>query len=243
MIENAAAQGTRFRWFERHPQQHDPGSARTRADAGRRASPGSRRCTSLLSGPADLRHPRQGHSWADDSHRPAACYLQRSGRLGAATDRRHFEAGFLVNWPAPPTAAVLLVPIHGQRYLYGDVCSWKTNMPRRASTMSVDRVQNGPRTWAHWRVSFRALGRPIRVIRMAYQFVPNRPYSVSERAGRKIVEIANSVEAVQDGWIYIELINGPFLYRERGTPEEYKGRPRSSDRARLAVGCTKAAPM
>ena len=54
------------------------------------------------------------------------------------------------------------------------------------------------------------------------KFVPNRPYSDPERAGRKIVEIANSVEAVQDGWIYIELINGPFLYRERGTPEEYK---------------------
>ena len=71
------------------------------------------------------------------------------------------------------------------------------------------------------------------------KFVPNRPYSVSERAGRKIVEIANSVEAVQDGWIYIELINGPFLYRERGTPEEYKGRPRSSDRARLAVDARK----
>jgi hypothetical protein len=33
------------------------------------------------------------------------------------------------------------------------------------------------------------------------KFVTNRPYSVSERAGRKIVEIANSVEAVQDGRI------------------------------------------
>ena len=84
------------RWPEQHPQQHDPGSARTRADAGRRASPGSRRCTSILSGPAGPRHPRQGHTWAHDSHRPAACYLQRSGRLGAATDRRHTEAGFLV---------------------------------------------------------------------------------------------------------------------------------------------------
>jgi hypothetical protein len=27
---------------------------------------------------------------------------------------------------------------------------------------------------------------------------------------------------VQDGRIYIELINGPFLYREKGTPDEYK---------------------
>ncbi|WP_308163810.1 hypothetical protein [Bradyrhizobium sp. SRL28] len=37
-----------------------------------------------------------------------------------------------------------------------------------------------------------------------------------------IVEIANSVEAGQEGRIYIELINGPFLFREKGTPEEYK---------------------
>ena len=36
------------------------------------------------------------------------------------------------------------------------------------------------------------------------------------------MEIANSVEVVQDGRIYIELINGPFLFREKGTPDEYK---------------------
>ena len=39
---------------------------------------------------------------------------------------------------------------------------------------------------------------------------------------RKLLEIANNVEVVQDGRIYIELINGPFLYREKGTPAEYK---------------------
>ena len=50
----------------------------------------------------------------------------------------------------------------------------------------------------------------------------NRPYSDPEKAARKVVEIANTVEAVQDGRIYIELINGPFLFREKGTPEEYK---------------------
>ena len=27
---------------------------------------------------------------------------------------------------------------------------------------------------------------------------------------------------MQDGRIYIELINGPFLFREKGTPAEYK---------------------
>ena len=30
------------------------------------------------------------------------------------------------------------------------------------------------------------------------------------------------IVAQQDGKIYIELINGPFLYREKGTPDEYK---------------------
>ena len=52
--------------------------------------------------------------------------------------------------------------------------------------------------------------------------VPNRPYSDPEKAARKVVEIANSVEAGQDGRIHIEKINTPFLYRERGTPNEYK---------------------
>ena len=54
------------------------------------------------------------------------------------------------------------------------------------------------------------------------KFAPNRPYSGPEMAARKLVEIANSVEAVQEGRIYIELINGPFLFREKGTPDEYK---------------------
>ena len=54
------------------------------------------------------------------------------------------------------------------------------------------------------------------------KFAADRPYSDPEKAARKIVEIANSVEVVQDGRIYIEMINGPFLYREKGTPDEYK---------------------
>ena len=50
----------------------------------------------------------------------------------------------------------------------------------------------------------------------------DRPFADQEKAARKLLEIANSVEVVQDGRIYIELINGPFLFREKGTPEEYK---------------------
>jgi hypothetical protein len=40
---------------------------------------------------------------------------------------------------------------------------------------------------------------------------------------------ANAFEPVQDGRIYIEKINEPFLYKLRGTPAEYK--------AGLANGC------
>ena len=54
------------------------------------------------------------------------------------------------------------------------------------------------------------------------KFAADRPYSDPENAARKILEIANSVEAVQDGRIYIELINGPFLFREKGKPDESK---------------------
>jgi hypothetical protein len=56
------------------------------------------------------------------------------------------------------------------------------------------------------------------------KFAANRPFADPETAAHKILEIANSVEAVQDGRIYIEKINAPFLYKERGTPAEYKAR-------------------
>jgi hypothetical protein len=42
-----------------------------------------------------------------------------------------------------------------------------------------------------------------------------------DKAARKLVEIANTVEAVQDGRIHIELINAPFL-QGGGSPAEYK---------------------
>ena len=53
------------------------------------------------------------------------------------------------------------------------------------------------------------------------KFVAERPYSDPEAAARKLLEIANSVEAVQDGRIHIELINGPFLFELKGMPDEY----------------------
>jgi hypothetical protein len=46
------------------------------------------------------------------------------------------------------------------------------------------------------------------------------PYADPEKAARQILEIANAIEPVQ-GRIHIEKINGPFLFRDRGSPAEY----------------------
>ena len=53
------------------------------------------------------------------------------------------------------------------------------------------------------------------------KFINQRPYADPAVAARKLLEIANATEAVQDGRIYIETINGQFLFKEGGTPEEY----------------------
>jgi hypothetical protein len=53
------------------------------------------------------------------------------------------------------------------------------------------------------------------------RFATDRPYSDPEAAARKLVEIANSVKAVQDGRIRIQKINDPFLFQLKGTPAEY----------------------
>jgi hypothetical protein len=53
------------------------------------------------------------------------------------------------------------------------------------------------------------------------KFVGDRPFSDPEVAARKLVEIANAVDAVPDARIYVELVNLPFL-RVGGTPDEYR---------------------
>jgi hypothetical protein len=52
------------------------------------------------------------------------------------------------------------------------------------------------------------------------KFAADRHYSDPEKAARKLVEIANSVEAIQDGRIHVEKINWPFL-KAGGSPDEY----------------------
>ena len=43
------------------------------------------------------------------------------------------------------------------------------------------------------------------------KFVADRPFADPDAAARKLIEIANGIEAVQDGRIYIERVNAPFL--------------------------------
>jgi hypothetical protein len=53
------------------------------------------------------------------------------------------------------------------------------------------------------------------------RFIAARPFADPEAAARKLLEIANSVEPVQDGRIHIEKINWPFLSECKGSPVEY----------------------
>ncbi|MBR1245246.1 hypothetical protein JQ620_34740 [Bradyrhizobium sp. AUGA SZCCT0274] len=54
------------------------------------------------------------------------------------------------------------------------------------------------------------------------KFSTDRSYADPEAAARKLLEIANTVEAIQDGRIHIEKINGPMLFKEGASPTEYK---------------------
>jgi hypothetical protein len=47
-----------------------------------------------------------------------------------------------------------------------------------------------------------------------------RPFADPEAAAIHIMRIARDVDAIQ-GVIYIEKINGPFLFRDKGKPAEY----------------------
>jgi hypothetical protein len=53
------------------------------------------------------------------------------------------------------------------------------------------------------------------------KFVEPNGFTDPDVAARKLVEIANAVEAVQDGRIFIELVNRPFL-DVGGTPDQYR---------------------
>src|ERR1700712_894668 len=77
---------------------------------------------------------------------------------------------------------------------------------------------------------------PVSHLKGQMKFASGRPYADPEAAARKLVEIANSVEAVQDGRIHIELVNGPMLFEHKATPAEYKaGLDRAIERGWLTI--------
>jgi hypothetical protein len=49
----------------------------------------------------------------------------------------------------------------------------------------------------------------------------DRPYSDPDKAARRLLEHAHAFEPIQDGRIYIEKINGPFLFNDKAKPTEY----------------------
>jgi hypothetical protein len=54
------------------------------------------------------------------------------------------------------------------------------------------------------------------------KFIDDRPFADPDKAAWRLMEHARAFDAVQDGRIYIEKINGPFLFGDKGTPAEYK---------------------
>ena len=53
------------------------------------------------------------------------------------------------------------------------------------------------------------------------KFTTDRPFADPEKAARRLMQHARAFEPVQDGRIYIEKLNGPFLFGDNGTPAEY----------------------
>ncbi|MBR1237354.1 hypothetical protein [Bradyrhizobium sp. AUGA SZCCT0182] len=53
------------------------------------------------------------------------------------------------------------------------------------------------------------------------KFTGDSLYSDPETASRRLVEHAQAFEPIQDNPIYIEKINGPFLFGDKATPAEY----------------------
>ena len=73
------------------------------------------------------------------------------------------------------------------------------------------------------------------------KFKVDRSLSDLEVAARKLLEIANSVEAVQDGRIHIEKINWPFLHDLKARRPNTRRRLISRSRA-AGYGSKRAAP-
>jgi hypothetical protein len=50
------------------------------------------------------------------------------------------------------------------------------------------------------------------------KYADPRPFADPEKAARRLLEIAHTIEPIQDGHIRVEKINGPFLSQEGASP-------------------------
>jgi len=57
--------------------------------------------------------------------------------------------------------------------------------------------------------------------RCRMKYAAARPFAAPEAAARKLVEIASGIEPIQDGRIFTELVNVPFLRQHKGTGDEF----------------------
>lgn len=53
------------------------------------------------------------------------------------------------------------------------------------------------------------------------KLVTERPFADPDAAARRLVQLASSIEPVQDGRIHIEKINYPFVYTLKGSGAEF----------------------
>ena len=57
------------------------------------------------------------------------------------------------------------------------------------------------------------------------KFTTDRPYSDPDKAARRLMDHARAFEPVQEGRIYIEKINAPFLFGRQGDAGRVCGGP------------------
>ena len=75
---------------------------------------------------------------------------------------------------------------------------------------------------------------PRRAGAVAMKYTADRPFADPDKAARRLMDHARAFEPVQEGRIYIEKINAPFLFGDKGTPAEYAAGLERCDCARLA---------
>ena len=115
----------------------------------------------------------------------------------------------------------MLVPSHPHQAPQRHVRSRLQQVTRhwRRAQSREDQHNSAIRDVVAWRLFTHAIANCYHA---AMKLVEKRPFADPEVSARKLVELANAFEPVHDGRIYIEKINGPFLYQLKGTPAEYK---------------------